>query len=202
MVRIVPCTSKTELYREYPSETYPQPAYIELQLRTGCMNADWNAVIGGSVPADVYYGFERRYPIPILTGPAANSLMQELAPLADRILADWEENFNGETKRAVLGDDAEAAEQEILARVGFESPAEKTFGEDQLVFVVDIDSAINGYEAEEFGITAETTGARLEEIAKEIIEGLADSFDREADEIVVEGLDEHLKELRTRAAED
>jgi hypothetical protein len=45
--------------------------------------------------------------------------MRQIAPLADRILADWEEMWNGNNHVAVLGDDAQAAEEEISAEIGY-----------------------------------------------------------------------------------
>ncbi|MFJ7418008.1 hypothetical protein ACIQXD_05265 [Streptomyces uncialis] len=200
-VRIIECTTETELCRQYSGQSQPQPAYIELDLREGTLLADYDSEVGSGVPAAVYHGFERRYSIPLLTGGAANRSMRELAQLADRILADWEETWDGSNHVAVLGEDAQAAEAEIAGHLGSDLYSEDTqgFPEEDLVAVWDVDGATTGYEAEEHGITAGTTDERLAEIAAEITLGMADCGRSPA--AVVHGLDEYLHNLRAEAAE-
>ncbi|MEW2467921.1 hypothetical protein AB0919_23300 [Streptomyces sp. NPDC046994] len=205
-VKIIDCTDPTELYRRYDGQSEAQGAYIELDLREGTLLADYNAEIGNAVPPSVRHDFDRRYNIPVLTANAANRVMRELAPLANRILADWEEVWDGSNMVAQLGDDAKAAEAEIEEHLGlslgygdygFENQG---FSDNDLVAEWDIDAATNGSEAEEYDITAETTDERLDEIAAEITRDLAE--ESESKVAVVHGLDEHLRDLRNEFTEE
>lgn len=205
-VRIIECTNSDELHRHYDGQSEAQGAYIELDLREGTLLADYDAEVGNAVPFSVHHGFERRYGIPTLTGEAANRTMQEIAPLADRILTDWEEEWDGNNMVAVLGKDAQAAEEQIEEqlglRLGYGSIGAETqgFGEGDIVTEWDIDGATNGYEADEFNITADTTDTRLAEIEQEILAGLAGVS--ESGVVVCHGLDSYLKGLRDDLADE
>jgi hypothetical protein len=192
--RIIETDSETALYRHYDGETSPQPCYIELDLREGTLLADYNSEIGTGIPFSVYHGFERRYGIPVLTGTAADELMRELAPLAERILADWESDFDGNNRVAVLGEDAQAAEAELE-----ELLRERETGPDELVAEWGIDGAVNGAEAEEYDITADTTDERLAEIEDEILTGLAEIS--ESGTAVCPELHGYLRQLRDEQAD-
>ncbi|MFE9769496.1 helix-turn-helix domain-containing protein [Streptomyces sp. NPDC005808] len=212
-IRIIDCTDALELYRHYDGQTEGQPAYIELDLREGTLLADYNGEIGNAVPGTVHHGIERRYSIPTLTGDAANRVMKELAPLAERILADWEEKWNGNNNVAVLGEDALAAEEEIEDRLGCNlgygdlDADTQGFEDIDIVQEWNVDGATNGDEADEYGITADTTDGRLDEIAAEITRDMAACAGRtEGDPrvpvAVVHGLNEYLCDLRNELAEE
>ncbi|MGW5353384.1 helix-turn-helix domain-containing protein [Streptomyces sp. NPDC004031] len=191
------------LYRQYQGQSEPQPAYIELDLRTGTVLATYDSEVGNAVPFSVRHGFERRYGIPRLTAKAANRVMDELMPLADRILADWEEVWDGNNHVARLGDDARAAEDEIEKALGLGSDSTDSYGpfdEADQVAVWDIDGAVNGSEADDYDITADTTDERLDEIAAEITRDLANISDSKV--AVVNGLEEYLQNLRDQLIED
>ncbi|GHJ34288.1 hypothetical protein TPA0910_87210 [Streptomyces hygroscopicus subsp. sporocinereus] len=192
-VRIIECTYADELHRHYDGQTEAQDCYIELDLREGTLLASYNAEIGNAVPFSVHHGFERRYGIPVLTGDAADRVMEEIRPLAERILADWEEHWDGHNKVARLGEDAQAAEEEIEEKLS-------DFDESDLVTEWDIDGATNGSEVDEYGITADTTDERLDEIEATILKDLADVSP--SDVVVCHGLDDYLRELRDKLAED
>lgn len=194
VVNIIPTSSETALYRHYDGQTNAQSAYIELALREETLSADYNSEVGNAVPFSVYHGFERRYPIPTLTGSAADRLMEEIAPLADRILADWTQEWDGNNMVAVLGDDAKAAEAEIEEKLSGDPESSDAVQE------WDVDGATNGNEAEEYGITAQTTNARLDEIEAEIIRDMSE-FDGGA-VVIVNGLADYLRQLRDDADED
>jgi hypothetical protein len=202
-VRIIECTSPTELYRRYSGQSDAQDAYIELDLREGTLLADWNSEVGNAVPFTVAHGFERRYSIPILTGDAANRVMQQIAPLADRILADWEEVWDGNNMVARFGEDAQAADAEIVGLLGIDLSEYRAdnqgFDASDLVAEWDVDGATNGGEGEEYGITGETTDERLDEIAREITSDMAACGDSAV--AVVYGLDDYLRQLRTDLAD-
>ncbi|MGW2689807.1 helix-turn-helix domain-containing protein [Streptomyces sp. NPDC001414] len=201
-VRIIDCTEPAELYRHYEGEFEPQGAYIELDLREGSLLADYNSEVGNAVPEAVCHGFEIRFSIPVLTADAANRVMRELAPLAERMLADWEEEWNGNNHVARLGGDAQAAYTEIEQHLGCDAYGDDTQGFDgsDLVTVWDVDGATNGCEADEYDITADTTDARLDEIEVEILKELADVS--ESTVVVAHGLDGYLKSLRDGLADE
>lgn len=197
-VRVLDCTDPTGLFRQYHGQSEPQPAYLVLDLRDGTLRADYDPEVGPAAPAAVHHGFERRWGIPVLTGEAANRVMAEIAGLAGRILADFEEHWDGRNTVARLGEDAQAAEDEIRAWLGPASDSNQGFPPSDLVGVWDVGwGVLNGYETEEFGITAETTGTRLDEIEAEILSGLAGTGANPV--AVCAGLAAHLGELRDEA---
>lgn len=202
-VRIIETASEDALYRRYDSQSSAQGCYIELDLREGTLSAGYDAEIGGAVPFAVYYGFERRYGIPALTGTAADDLMRQIAPLADRILADWEEIWDGNNMVARLGEDAQSADTAIDAEIGYD-PQDGYTDPADLVTVWDVDGACNGNEAEEYGITADTDDERLDEIEEDIRKSLAEVSDSQV--VVLDGVAEYLRgkrnELAVQAAED
>jgi DNA-binding transcriptional regulator YiaG len=201
-VRIIPCTEPAGLHRHFGQEGEAQPCYIELDLRADTLLATVDVEVGGAVPFSTHYGFERRYGIPVLTAEAANRAMEALRPFAERILADWEEHWNGENMVARLGEDAKAAESAISDHLGLGEASyggEGVFDASDLVAEWDLEGAVNGLEADEYDIIADTTDDRLAEIASEITEGLAASG--ESSVAVVHGLDEYLAEIRDGLAE-
>lgn len=206
-VRIIECTDLTELYRHYDGQSEPQPAYIELDTQAGTLYADYNAEIGNAIPFSVYHGLDRRYGIPVLTGEAANRVMQEIAPLAERIVAGTEAVWDGSNTVAELSDDALAAEEELEAHLGLPSQEygytagpNQGFDESDLVAVWDIEGATNGCEVDEYDITADTTDDRLNEIEQEILSDLAAC--NGASVAVCHGLDDYLSNLRDELADE
>ncbi len=196
-VRIIETAPEDALYRRYHNESSPQGCYIELDLREGTLSADYDSEIGGAVPVAVYYGFDRRYGIPALTGSAADDLMRRIAPMADRILADWEEIWNGSNHVARLGDDAQDAEDELTAEIGYD-PEYGYTDPAELVTVWDVDGACNGSEVEDYGITADTTDERLDEIEEIIRKDLAEVSDSPV--VVLDGVAEYLRDKRLELA--
>lgn len=203
-VNVIECTSPAELFRRYDSQSEAQPAYIELDLRHETLLADYNPEVGNALPGTVRHGFDRRYGIPILTAEAANRIMAELVPLADRILADWEQVFDGNNMVARLGEDAKAAEAEIEEKLGlnlgYGDAENQGFDEADIVAEWDIDGATNGGEAEEYSITADTTDDRLDDIEAEITKDMAGIG--ASDVAVVHGLDTYLRDMRDHLADE
>ncbi|GGN62020.1 hypothetical protein GCM10012285_61740 [Streptomyces kronopolitis] len=204
-VRIIDCVTADELYRHYDGQSDAQDSYIELDLREGgTLLADYNSEIGNAVPGSVYHGFEIRYSIPALTAAAANRVMREIAPFAERMLADWEEKWDGNNHVAVLGEDAQAASEEIEEHLGCNEYGDgddsQGFPGSDLVSAWDIDGATNGLEAEEYGITADTTDARLDEIERQILDDLAGVS--ESTVVVCHDLAGYLKGLRDDLADE
>jgi hypothetical protein len=203
-ITIHDCTEPAELYCRYDGEFEPQGAYIELGLESGTLSASYNAVIGSAIPFEVHHGFVRRYSIPILTAAAANRAMREIAPLAARIVADWESQWDGRNHRAVLGADAKAADEEIDQILGANEPSWSYSGhwsETDLVAAWDPADLERRLLIDEYGITGATTDARLEQIAKDVVEGLATCTGTER-VTICPGIEDYLRELRDDLAED
>lgn len=51
------------LFHHYDGQILPQPAFVELDLNTGEVDAIISGEIGNAMPADVWHGVRRRYPI-------------------------------------------------------------------------------------------------------------------------------------------
>lgn len=203
-VRIVECTEPAELFRQYANENEPQGVYIELDTQAGTLCADWDGEIGGAIPFSVYHGLARRYSIPLLTASAANRVMQEIAPFAERIVAGTTAEWDGNNTVAVLDEDAQAAEKELEAHLGTPEYAYDEpnwgFDESDLVAVWDIDGATNGCEVDDYEITGDTIDARLDEIEAEILGDLAGISDSHV--VVCSGLDSYLRQLRNDLANE
>lgn len=206
-VRVIECTDPAELFRHYDGQSEPQPVYIELDTQNETLSATYNGEIGNAVPATVYHGLDRRYGIPILTADAANRIMHEIAPFADRIIAGTTVEWDGSNNVAILNEDAQAAEEEIEELLGLPSQEHgysdepnQGFADEDLVGVWDIDGATNGSEVDDYGITADTTDTRLEEIEQEILSDLA--VCNGSTVAVCHGLDDYLKGLRDELADE
>ncbi|TGB14591.1 helix-turn-helix domain-containing protein [Streptomyces palmae] len=206
-VRIIECTHPTELYRHYDGQFEPQPTYIELDTQAGTLHATYNGEIGNAIPFTVVHGLDRRYDIPLLTAEAVNRVMREIAPLADRVIAGTTAEWDGNNTVAVLDDDARAANEEIEDHLGlptsdsgWSNEPNQGFADEDLIGVWDIDGATNGSEVSDYGITADTTDARLDEIEQDILSDLAPCDGNQV--AVCHGLDDYLRQLRDELAED
>lgn len=113
---IVPLTEDNELLCHYSSEHRPQPCVLWLDLEDGEMSARYNPEIGNGIPMSVHLGRTRWVEIPLLTTAAANALLEEVAPLAERILAGSRIEWDGNNNRGYLDEDADAALEELTER--------------------------------------------------------------------------------------
>lgn len=206
-IKIIPCERDTELFRQYPRHEKPQPVYVEVDLPRRLLVADVDGEPGDGRLQSVVTGHDRRYTIPILTAKAANELLKQMEPLAQRIIDDWSEHWDGQVHMVVLGEDAQAAEYEIKRLLGLSSEGcdgfrvrdNQGFAPEDLVSVWGIDNgAVNGLEEAEFEITGESTDERLIEIKSEITAGLASISPSKV--AVTPGLGAYLRELRDKAA--
>lgn len=112
------------LHCQYPGQTSPQECYLELDLEEETLTADYDAEIGGAVPFAVWHGRRRRFPIPALSATAVNALMEEVLPLAERIVAGSEIVWDGSNHIGQLDDDAVDAEAELdqICEKAFDDP--------------------------------------------------------------------------------
>lgn len=194
-IRIVECASIDDLYRHYAAEDRHQPVYITLDLCAETLEASYDPEVGNARTKSVVYGFDRRWGIAPLPPHVANAAMAEVRPLAARICADWEKVWDGHVWTVTLGDDAEKAEVEIDKLL---EPYRSSEGSEVLQEWL-ADSIIMGDEAEEHGITADTTDDRLEEVTEEILQRLTDSGEGKA---VSPDLLDYFIELRDSMAEE
>lgn len=102
------------LHCHYQDELYAQSCHVELDLRDGELSAGYDPEIGNAVPSSVWHGTVRRWGIPCLTAEAVNTLMRDIAPLAQRVLDGATVEWDGNNNVGVLIEDAGEAEQEIL----------------------------------------------------------------------------------------
>ena len=187
----------TDLHVRYPRQSDAQDCYVEIDTRgEGRLSASANGEIGNAIPFAVYHGLVLRFSIPALRGEAANVLLAEIAPLAERVVAGASEEWDGSNHVGRLDADATEASEEI------ERLCEMAGGENEEIVVWDAseyydaigrgrgDNRLRSV-AREIGITARTSDTRLTEIERE--EERKASVDG-ADES--EGLSSYLEELR------
>ena len=180
MVTIQETKTTDELVHKYPGQSDPQPCYVELDLRDGVMLADWNSEIGNAIPFMVYHGHVQRYSIPSLTADAANALMQELLPLAERVVDGYKSVWNGNNNVARLTDDASEANDAIDDR------CQQEFDGADVLEHVPADNWCNDFSDD----IADKTDEELEAIARDAGEAaLKDGY-------VVEGMFEALRDIR------
>lgn len=164
-VTITALTEPDELHCHYQGEFNVQPCVLALNLEHGTMTCHYNAAIGSGIPASVYNRRTLWYDIPVLTADAANTLMESLKPLAQRILdgatIEWDGNGN---HRGELNADAQAADTELA-----ENCAPELFGPEVEVAEYDAGDWFGGEgptEARErLGLTADTTDKEIEALA-------------------------------------
>lgn len=170
------------LFHKYEQELQEQPAYIELDIRNGSLIADWNPEVGNGAPVDVWYGLRRQYRISSdLTTDEINSLLTELAPIAQRLVDEIEiQTYGLQDRLQFLSDKAESAEEDMTNACRFTHT--KSSG------VFDAGDWLAGTSRKR--IYAETTDEQLLAMAKEY---RSDAYFEDA---TVNGIDEYLIELR------
>ena len=191
MITIIECKNPTELHCHYPNQTESQPCYIEIDLDNETMCADYNAEIGNAVPFNVWHNRTRRYPIPCLTGNAANELMKQLFPLAQKMVDGYETEWNGHNYIGTLNEKAQEAEDklsEICESLCHESESDQ-------IQEWEADDWLHGQLPEGCVITANTTDGELRQIEDKIYSELDEN-------VVVLGVYNYLESLRKKAQEE
>ncbi len=179
------------LYLKYRGESQPQSAYVTLDCESGELSAAASGIIGSGAPTNVWNNTARRWRIPALTESAANALLDEIAPLAERVVAGFERVWDGSNHVGEYDDDATAAIDEIA------SLCDRDWS-DQTIEVWDAADWYGGVggmdtQRRSLGITAETTD---EEIATIEEREASDASPR-----IIEGLGRYLARLRDEAIE-
>ena len=104
-----------DLHKHYDRQTSAQDCYIELDCESGVLSASYNSEIGNAIPFSVYHGHDQRFGIPALLGDAANALMSEIEPIAQRVVDGYTSEWDGNNNVARFTDDAKTAIEEIRA---------------------------------------------------------------------------------------
>ena len=171
------------LYTQYGGQTSAQPAHISLDVRTGDLKAETNYEIGTAVPFDVWHGVIQRYGINNeLTYTEINELMDELAPLAQRVIDGAEVGYNTQANlTASFSDDAQEAIESIEDKCeDIETTSGGVWQAEQWFAQVSAEEA--------YGLTAKTTESELKTIIKEAIDEA-----RLQDDITVDGIESWIE---------
>jgi len=116
------------LFDLYPGQQAPQDVFVALSIEDEAMWAESNGEIGNAVPMDVWHGTTLRWYMPPIQAAAANALMDELLPLAERVIDGASVKWDGNNNVGVYTEDASDAIHEIerivndwaCERVGFD----------------------------------------------------------------------------------
>lgn len=114
------------LYKKYPHQMEPQPAYIEID-EYGNVSADYSGEIGNAEPADVWHGRTQHLSIyPYANGDTlAEFLNREgVIELLERIHAGHTIEWDGNDMVGILDDDAKAAHDTLQDMIDCEFSAE------------------------------------------------------------------------------
>lgn len=182
-----------DLHQHYRGQTSAQPCHVELDCEAGTLTADYSGEIGNGVPVAVWHNRTLRWTIPCLTADAANALLDEVLPIAERIVAGYSRRWDGHNHVGEFDADAEAAREEMASLVDG-----REFGEGEKVEewdACDWYGPVGGRDAQRdaVGITAATTDEELDAIeARE---------DNAAGARIITGLRRYLDGLRDEARE-
>lgn len=188
----------TELHHQYRGQNKPQPCHVSLDCESRTLTAGYDPEIGGAVPFAVHHGIVRRWGIPSLKEAAANALLAEIAPLAERVVAGYERTWDGNNHVGEYSEDAQEAIESIrdlCDRARADADEHSTV---QVWDAGDWFGGIGRWEAqcEALGITAETTDDELRAIeAAAEVEAANNGVD------VLNGVRDHLEWLREKADE-
>lgn len=201
LILITQLDDPTALHCHYPGQHTAQDTYLLLDLRDGQFTADYYAEPGENRrPMAVDTGHLIRWTIPTLTATAANQLLADLAPTAQRILNDHDEHWDGNNWTVTLGPDALTAYDLIDEATGGSNEYGyhgdyDAFTADQLVAEYDADWTRAEWDvAADYRITATTTDAQLHEL--EPVIGAEVSSWAESGVAVIHNLDRYLTDLR------
>ncbi len=193
-VTVKPVANTYDLHQHYRGQTSAQPCHVELDCEAGTLTADYNGEIGNGVPVAVWHGRTLRWTIPCLTADAANALLDEVLPIAERIVAGYSRRWDGHNHVGEFDADAEAAREEMAALLDG-----REFGEGEKVEAWDAGDwfgAVGSRDAQrrELGITAATSDEELDAIETR--------EDNAAGARIITGLRRHLDGLRDEAKAD
>lgn len=192
----LPTDEPAHLFHRYSGESGPQPCHVEIDLTDGRLTCDYNAEIGRNcVPESVYNNRTLRIPIPPLTTAAANALLTDIRGRVQEILdgatVDWDDaNTVGR-----LNDDAADALDRLEKHIAALHPADD---DDPTTVIQEFPAeqwrSDNAADAQDLGITADTTDQQLGDIADQLAQTISDNLD--ASVTVVTGCAQVVTEIR------
>ncbi|GLY08210.1 hypothetical protein [Actinoplanes sp. NBRC 101535] len=179
----------TQLFGHYASESDPQPVHLILDLEDGEMTCayDGEPISSRAVPESVFCDRVRRYDMPALTAAAANRLLDEAAPLAERILRGSTIAWDGHNHVGRLDDDADAAEDELTALIA---------GYDDDAYVITELEAADYFANADLDVTADLSDAELAQLVTDLEKEARTSMQGP---VVPTGFDDCLEQLREAA---
>ena len=168
------------LYVQYDGQCTAQPSYVELDLDSGNLGADYSSAVGGGVPIRVFEGDVVRFDVdPHLTASEINDLLDEIAPIAQEwIDARQGDELDSDTISYVI--DAGFKIQQLCERRTTESGGVWDAGDWAISLTPD-----------DIGLRHDSTDADLDEIAK-TLRGIAE----DDGPITLVSLDEYLIDQR------
>lgn len=154
-----------DLYLRFAGQTSPQPCYVELDCEGETLCAEVNGSIGPGTPFSVWHGRSIRWAIPALTESAAEGLLLDLIPLADRICAGYSCEWDGSNNVGRYSEDARDAAEAIR------DLCDREWGEGEVLSVWHAQDwygpcGTGAQIARQVGLTAETTDAELDSIVE------------------------------------
>ena len=154
-----------DLYLRYAGQTSPQPCYVELDCEGETLSAEVDTAIGPGTPFRVWHGRAIRWSIPALTESAAEGMLLDLIPLAERICAGYSCAWDGSNNVGRYSEDARDAAEAIR------DLCDRDWSEGETLSVWDAHdwygSCGTGAQiARQVGLTAETTDAELDSIVE------------------------------------
>lgn len=187
-VTITPVAEATELYHHESGQPSPQEVKMHLDIATGALSTAF-VPYGDehSIPESVYHHRGALWTIPCLTMDAANRLLSEVAPIAQRIIDGTEIEWDGVDNVGTYDTDAAAAIAEVAALIEtYDDPA------DTIQELSGDEYYDDGPDAarETLGITTATTDDDLARITEE---AAADAL---TCRVVVPDLRDYLDQLR------
>lgn len=181
------------LFHHYQFQTDAQDVYLELDTEDGEFSIDYNGEIGNSIPpASVFHNRTLRWGLGVIpTTTAANTILTELAPLAQRILDGATVEWDGSNHIGYLTtDDAAVAAEEIATYCDGRGAAD-------LDLVEEYDAGY--WFSEGLGdivITADTTDEEIAAVARQQEHDAQDT--QPGRYYVLTGTEEYLLDLRNQ----
>ena len=113
---LIETTDPAPLHSQYPGQSGPQPAYVEM-TQGGEVSADFSGELGNGTPADVWQGVRLHWPVsPSVRGDALADLLRgDALPLLERIYTGHRIHWDGSNNIGTLDADATDASESLQA---------------------------------------------------------------------------------------
>jgi len=187
-----------ELYLKYTCQNRPQPVYLVLDIETLELFAMVNGELGNTTTARNHHGIELRWRIPALRVAALATLMEQVRPMAETILAHSTVVWNGSNHVGVLDEDGHDAVETINGSV---DAASCVWDETDVYEVRDASDYFGGLGTTETlettKLSAASTVAEIKAAAEAEVAGATVALDvDEVKEYLSQLVDEELEEQR------